>query len=53
MERKPDMKHVRSMSKAHVSQAQMTPSDIIGLVATILSTLAAVMTTLAPLIGDK
>lgn len=47
------MKHVRTLSKAQVSKAQMDTSEIIGLVATILSTLAAVLTTISPLIGGK
>jgi len=47
------MKHVRTVSRMTISQASMTPTEIIALIATILSALAGLMTAIAPMIGGK
>ena len=47
------MKHIRTMSKVKVSSAQMGTSEIITLVVSILSALAAIFTTVIPMIQEK
>ncbi len=47
------MKHIRTMSKVEVSRAQMGAGEIVTLVVSILSALAAIMTTIVPLISEK
>ena len=47
------MKHIRTISKVQVSPAQMSTTEIITLVVSILSAVAAIMTTVVPLIEEK
>jgi len=47
------MKHIRTISKVQVSPAQMSPTEIVTLVVSILSAVAAILTTVVPLIEDK
>lgn len=47
------MKHVRTVSRMTVSQAAMSPSEILTLVATILSAVAGLLAVISPLIGGK
>lgn len=47
------MKHIRTMSKVEVSHAQMGASEIVTLVVSILSALAAILTTVVPLVSEK
>ncbi len=45
------MKHIQAISRPGVSKAQMSTGEILTLVATILSTLSAVMVALGPIIS--
>jgi len=47
------MKHIRTVSKVQVSPAQMSPTQIVTLVVSILSALAGILTTVVPLIEGK
>lgn len=47
------MRHIHSVSKVGVSAAQMSSTEIITLVVSILSALAGILSTVIPLIGDK
>ena len=47
------MKHIQPVTQENVAKAQMSTTQIITLVATIMSALAGLMATIAPLIGGK
>ena len=47
------MKHIQTISRPQVNRAQMSTSEILSLVAAILGGLAAILTTIAPLIGGN
>ncbi|NIA12518.1 MAG: hypothetical protein GWP08_00460 [Nitrospiraceae bacterium] len=47
------MKHIRTMSKVKVSSAQMGTTEIITLIVSVLSALAAILTTVVPMFQEK
>jgi len=47
------MKHISTISRVQMSPAQLTTPEIITLVISILSALAAILTTVVPLIQEK
>ena len=47
------MKHIRTISKVQVSPAQMSTTEIITLIVSILTAVATIFTTVVPLMEEK